>query len=314
MPDILVKVSALPTVTTMAVGDKIPFVSTPGGTPVDKLITREDLFAFVGIGTPVFDYSVNGNGVQNYSVRAAIKSAATGGVAGASVALVDQYDRPTHIFTDDGIINVYDYSGGGSVLIMVNQAAGVNGQNNAHIAMQGVNSAGHTRNQATIISATTDISEASTDSMLAFCVAKNQDTTTYTQPNFIMTWGGDGLDTGTGIIKTDTEVSTPKVKLSQGQLLSGQVTIVSLNMFYPIPGSNGASGLLVLQDGAGGMAAILFQPAQVSTLLGTSTITGFSAADIGHSGSPDYITQIRLTSGSTNRGINWSYLMTAGGL
>jgi hypothetical protein len=39
------KISALPTVTAVASGDKIPFTSTPGGTPVSKQITVDNLLA-----------------------------------------------------------------------------------------------------------------------------------------------------------------------------------------------------------------------------------------------------------------------------
>jgi len=38
------KVSELTTATTMAVGDKVLFVSTPGGTPAVKIITKENFF------------------------------------------------------------------------------------------------------------------------------------------------------------------------------------------------------------------------------------------------------------------------------
>jgi hypothetical protein len=38
-----VKMSAIPTATTMATGDLIPFTSAPGGTPVSKNITKENL-------------------------------------------------------------------------------------------------------------------------------------------------------------------------------------------------------------------------------------------------------------------------------
>jgi hypothetical protein len=45
------KVSALTVATTMAAGDKVPFVSTPGGTPADKIITKENLFRYLALGS-----------------------------------------------------------------------------------------------------------------------------------------------------------------------------------------------------------------------------------------------------------------------
>jgi hypothetical protein len=42
-----VKMSAIPTATTMATGDLIPFTSAPGGTPVSKNITKENLSTYL---------------------------------------------------------------------------------------------------------------------------------------------------------------------------------------------------------------------------------------------------------------------------
>jgi len=46
-----VKLSEIPAATTMATGDLIPFTTDPGGSPISKNITRENLFKQLALGS-----------------------------------------------------------------------------------------------------------------------------------------------------------------------------------------------------------------------------------------------------------------------
>ncbi len=107
-----------------------------------------------------------------------------------------------------GRVNIYDYTGVGSILALYNNGPSIsNGALVGHYAYITKNDIGNRNTIAYMASTIDDITSNSVDSSLTFGIMNNKDTTGgYSQPNQLMTYNSNGLNVGSTSINGVTNL------------------------------------------------------------------------------------------------------------